>query len=486
MATNPLTLSVPVHMSSLGQEFLTLGVNVILTLSIDGMMFVHSVSLRWALYHEKRLDYNTNIRLLTSSSKSGPNQWYSNAATLFFLVLSYGSSSVLVLLRGDPNKVFFADRDGPPTRPALNAIALIGLGIALAGQASIAVWCLISSSHLIPTWSSNPLNTTLAAMQKGSLTHRPGRSMLSVHQKQQHSILGSYPLKRQGTMIKAQRSVFYILIFLWVLAAAAVAWLATIMVLARERSGLKCWRPALEWVITSNCSWNWVSFPAPPRLMYNLPETFSFSRPYTYSQSYSYSQQAILNLVFTSAIQGLQTIGLHCVELIVNMSRDESSWRSAHSETRQGAKGLQLSTSPFRAALSSWENAVLLVAKAALHWAASQAMASYGYPDLMGTVFATVVIFVYPRIALYAFLAFLLAVFATSLALRRPRGCQPATMGHLQTIADLVDDWETDETGRMWWGDKTGHLSEGMVLRHAGTSGDRRLLSGIDFEAIYS
>ncbi|PHH75615.1 hypothetical protein CDD80_2229 [Ophiocordyceps camponoti-rufipedis] len=419
-------------MSTLGQEFLTLGVNVILTLSIDGMMFVHSVSLRWALYHEERLEYNTNIRLLTSSRKSGPNQWYSNAATLFFLVLSYGSSSVLLLLIGDTHSPFFADKEGHPAQPALNAIALIGLGIALAGQALIAVWCLISSSHLIPTWSSNPLNTTLAAMQIGNLSHRPGRSMVSVHQRRQHSILGSYPLKGQGTMIRTQRTVCCILVFLWFLAAAAMAWLVSIMIIARERSGVKCWRPALKWSITSNCSWNWTSFPGGPAL---------FTSPHTYGQ------QIVINLVFTTAVQGLQTIGLHCVELIVNMSRDESSWRSAYCETRRGAKGLQLSASPFRAAISSWENAVLLVAKAALHWAASQAMASYGYPLLNGDIVATVVVFVYPRIALYALLAFLLAVFATYLALRRPSGCQPATMGHLQTIADLVDDWETDEDG---------------------------------------
>lgn len=34
-----------------------------LTLCIDSMMYIHSVSLRWALYDEGRLEYNTNVWL---------------------------------------------------------------------------------------------------------------------------------------------------------------------------------------------------------------------------------------------------------------------------------------------------------------------------------------------------------------------------------------------------------------------------------------
>jgi hypothetical protein len=50
---------------------------------------------------------------------------------------------------------------------------------------------------------------------------------------------------------------------------------------------------------------------------------------------------------------------------------------------------------------------------------------------------------VYSRLIIYAILAILLAVFATYLASQKTRGCQPATFGHLQTLADLVNDWET-------------------------------------------
>lgn len=47
-------------------------------------------------------------------------------------------------------------------------------------------------------------------------------------------------------------------------------------------------------------------------------------------------------------------------------------------------------------------------------------------------------------------------------------GPQPATRGHLETLADLVDDWGMGDQGKIFWGDK----GEGTVgARHAGTSG---------------
>ncbi|PHH85062.1 hypothetical protein CDD83_971 [Cordyceps sp. RAO-2017] len=98
---------------------------------------------------------------------------------------------------------------------------------------------------------------------------------------------------------------------------------------------------------------------------------------------------------------------------------------------------------------------------------------------------------VYSRLFLYAILAILLAAFATFLAQRRPRGHQPATFGHLQVLADLVDDWGTDEKGRMWWGDKTGpdepDEPDGVdAVRHAGTSRDKALLAPIRLESRYA
>ncbi|RCI09719.1 hypothetical protein L249_3956 [Ophiocordyceps polyrhachis-furcata BCC 54312] len=451
IATEPKTLGLPLDISPLTQELVILIVNVTLTLCIDGMMFTHSVSLRWALHHENGLQFNTNIRLLTSSSRSGPNRWYSNAATLFFLVLSYGSSSTLL-----PQTL---------TTPLLNATSLIGLGMALAGQAVIAAWCLLSNRRLIPTWSSNPLNATLAAIKMGTITRRPGRSLLSVHH-QKHKLLPEpvCPAKRQRPMIIAHRAVPYIVIIVWSLAFLATAWVISIVLVSRTISPT-CWNFTMMWNIGGYC-------------FYNSAE-FRFGSSDTYGPLYTYGQYTILCLLFVCAIQGLQTIGLHCVELLVNMSRDEAVWRRAYSETEKQAPGLQLTQSPLVAAVTSWENVILLFAKAVSHWALSQAMLPVFFPWDMKTVS---IVFVYSRLALYALLAILLALFTTYLALRRPSGCQPTTLGHLQTIADLVDDWETDDHGRMWWGEKTWSSEQ---IRHAGTSCHRRLLSRIDVEAKY-
>lgn len=61
------------------------------------------------------------------------------------------------------------------------------------------------------------------------------------------------------------------------------------------------------------------------------------------------------------------------------------------------------------------------------------------------------------------YLAFALFVFALALtfvARKRPHGPQPAAYGHLQTLANLVDEWSPT----MWW----GHKKDGMPVSHAG------------------
>jgi hypothetical protein len=60
------------------------------------------------------------------------------------------------------------------------------------------------------------------------------------------------------------------------------------------------------------------------------------------------------------------------------------------------------------------------------------------------------------------FAFFVFALVCTFIARRRPRGPQPAAYGHLQTLANLVDNWSPT----MWW----GHKVDGAVIYHAGES----------------
>jgi hypothetical protein len=63
------------------------------------------------------------------------------------------------------------------------------------------------------------------------------------------------------------------------------------------------------------------------------------------------------------------------------------------------------------------------------------------------------------------YLALGLLMFAlvyTFIARRCPQGPQPAAYGHLQTLANLVDEWSPT----MWW----GHKADREIIYHAGES----------------
>ncbi|KAJ5458071.1 hypothetical protein N7475_009459 [Penicillium sp. IBT 31633x] len=472
LVTEKRKLGILVTLSSAGQETVTLAINVVLALCTDGMMFVHSASLRWALYREQRLEFNTNIRLFTSSKKFGPNKWYINVIALACLVLSYAASSVLFM--SAPLLVYDPTRSHPPT--LISATALVALGLGLIGQALIAIWCLVSSRN-IPTWSSNPLNTALAVLQKGDLTHRPGRCMLSVHQKHAPN-QPTDPMKRQGNMFGVQRIVRYIIAVMWILAVLAIAWPTAIAALlkswAREAISYdagpeaECWKFSFQWFPNSyGCYENQVTLALSPAMNDDLK----------YDLDFSYGTQTVLCVLFVCLIQASQTIALHCLELLVNLSRDEGVWRRAYSEKKE-ASGTQRATDPFRAAVSSWENIIQFISKAVMHWIIGQSL----IPSIMEGDYdsshpAIQFQMIYSRLFVYAILAVFLAAFGTYLASKRPQGNQPAALGNLQTLVDLIDDWKTDKNGRMWWGDKTE--SEDSEVRHAGTCYEKTELGPI-------
>lgn len=304
-------------------------------------------------------------------------------------------------------------------------------------------------------------------------------------------------MNRQGNMFQVQGMVRYILALLWSLALLAIAWPIAIATVSKSIGNASavgqgfepsCWRVGFEWNRNARaCSRNYVTLSLSPYANDHNPDSATFS----------YGAEAVLCVLFVYLIQAIQTVALHCLELLVNLSRDEGLWRQAYSETRE-APGTQLNTNPFRAAVSSWENVVLFISKAVLHWIIGQSLIpSVTIEDSkdMGSLVSTHVEdqstpvedqsfkhgfqfeMVYSRLIIYAILAVLVATLATYLAFRQPRGCQPATLGHLQTLVDLIDDWKTDQGGRMWWGDKT-QLEAGQV-RHAGTCWDKTALGPI-------
>ncbi|KAL7755997.1 hypothetical protein ACKLNR_012990 [Fusarium oxysporum f. sp. zingiberi] len=491
LATKKEKLAMLVNIDTTAREVLSLVFNIILTFCIDSMAFVHSVSLRWALYSEHQLEFNTNLRLFTSSTKSGPNRWYANFFGMICLILCYGASSYL-LLPGGVNEVF------------INGFAFLILGLALLGHASLSTWCLWTSSGSVLTWSSNPLSNCLAAVQNGLLQRRNGRCMRSVHDWNASSLhlcadIDTQPLRprqTQESMYKLSRRIRIIIWLLWALAVLAILWMFAILGLDlayAADNGVHCppGTASLKWEIMGpgGCSSNMASLSMSP----------SSQNPDDYNK-YPLLQ-VFLGLLFISAIQAIQSIALHCTELLVNISRDENMWRNAYdnsSRNRKGPKGSLLASDSLKNAVSSWEYIILSIFKSLLHWSVGQALQpsmETEITDDMVTMDPTLVkeelamvgvtfLMIYTRLLLYAVLAILLASFATFLALRKRSGPQPATMGHLQTIADLVDDWTPSESGRIYWGDK-GENSTSTV-RHAGTSYKLKALGQISPNALYA
>lgn len=154
---------------------------------------------------------------------------------------------------------------------------------------------------------------------------------------------------------------------------------------------------------------------------------------------------------FYSAFQGFFTLALHCAELVASMNRDESTWRKCYTQHLYSPRPNAL----LRAA-TNWVTVILFIFKILLHWLFGNAI-SYAYNWGL---------FVRPPPFLYLSIGSLcLSVVLTFSCCQRPKGEQPATFGHVQTLVNLVDEWHL----QMYWGDKGEGLDTDRV-RHAGTA----------------
>jgi hypothetical protein len=438
-------------------------INVLLTLFTDALGYIHAISLRWALFREGRLDFNTNTRLFNSTRRSLSNWWPTNLLAVSSLILCYAATSQ-IFIKGTRK----TDSNSKNTEEGffVNGLAISALGLGLIGQALIATWCMIADSRSIPTWSSNPLTNTLAYMHEG-LPHRSGRCMISVHESRIGHSKAIQPSPVQYSIKSATRSVLYIIIFAWILACLIFIWTLALVV--------SCRNSVLHTGNSFRFSTSWATVWASPTQMANDQTVSMNMQP---SHNLAFVVQIILGILFTCAIQGTQTISLHCIELIVNMTRDESVWRQVYIHS----KGASLASHGFVAASSSFPNIVLFSSKAILHWLLGQClMVSFtSSGNSQGTYNFDMI---YIRVFVYGCVVTALAIFTTYLVARRPKGPQPAAWSHFQTLADLIDDWSLDSTGRMWWGDK-GVSDDGV--RHAGTSMRKEELGDIMMDAVYA
>ncbi|KAG2159081.1 uncharacterized protein EDB93DRAFT_1325148 [Suillus bovinus] len=408
-----------------------------ITLCTESIGFVHGISLRSALASESRLRFNTNLRLLTAARGwRNPNGALLNGISAVLLVMSYSLPSLIVCLDvqimevgpepeagGDPIlwlEVYYVAITGSP---------LLILGVILLLQVMIALSAMRAVNIL--TWSSSPFDLTAALVHHTQLTPATFRCMHSVSDL---DMFGgpARPSKTQPSAWHAHQSIRKVVIFLWVIVAAYAGWAALIVYLG-DRSGLS----------------------------HPLIQTWSFfhnenSNSITYGMPYDGPEWWILLVVIVAVIQGPLTLGLHCSELIANVIRDEKQWRCA-----TGRKGLQVATNPLKSLFADPICLILFIAKPFLHWMFGLSFSTVDWAVTESLNSATVFVFT-SQILNLCIALLIFACFFTFIALRRPSGPQPAAYGHIQTLANLVDEWYPV----MWW----GHKEDGIPYCHAGTS----------------
>ncbi|KAG1790689.1 uncharacterized protein HD556DRAFT_1310470 [Suillus plorans] len=413
---------------SLQANISALMLDLIVMLCTESTGFVHGISLRSALASESRLRFNTNLRLLTTARGwHNPNGALLNVISVVLLIISYSSASVVVCLD-------WKNMNSSETSPAfyegvaITGIPLLILGIALLLQVIIALSAMRAVKIL--TWSSSPFDLTTALVHHTQLTPATFRCMRCV------SDLDTYggpakPSETQPSAWHAHPSIRKVDIFLWVIVAACAGWAALVMSISDHSLTLQTWS------FSQNYEGPWMKY---------------------YLPSSSPEAAWILLFVNIAAVQGLLTLGLHCSELIVNVIRDERQWRCA---TRR--QGLKVATNPLKSIFTHPLCLILFIVKPFLHW-----MFGLSFNILTGAFNESLEL---EGFTIYMFAAqiwnlcialFIFACSFTFVALRRPCGPQPAAYGHLQTLANLMDEWSPV----MWW----GHKEDGIPYCHAGTS----------------
>ena len=463
----------------LTREAILFVISGIITVTNDALGYVHTVALRWALYREGRLEYNTNPRFFTSARTSFANRWYMNILSAAMLVLSYTCVSVLLIrslgkLR-DVSEDERTEEDGDDGvygfGTGLSALPLALLGFSLFVQVLTAILCLRQHDTQLPTWTASPLANTLAALHGHSgLRRRPNRCMMPASEAKADS-QPRKPVRRQP-YLWSLRYVKWIVLFLWTLCIMAWAWTAAMIRLTIT----------LPRIRKDSFSFQWTPL---DEVLLDQSTTIQLSFFTTRNNSFKPGMGIFLAILFLWLVQGIQALGLHCLELLVNMSRDENAWQQAGRY-----KGVLIGSPPLIAALTSWRMVSLTLLKTVIHWLLGQSFVPFAQmvPGQMSNGdIGTTEFFVFrispSRVLVFAILSSVAAMYGTFLAFWRVKSPQPAAWGHVQTLADLIDDWRTID-GKIWWGDKGSNEVSGY--RHAGTSYSREKVGKLDMAALYA
>lgn len=496
-------------MSETTSEIILLCASFLVTICSDGLGYVHSTSLRWALYAERRLEYNTNLRFFKSATwtKHYANKWPMNLLCAASLLLSYASVSLL-LVRSDYRKLCGADTgkgyydesgayyyDTSEDSDDLcdvndfsaNVIALAGLGFGLCGQLVTASLCLRHHEQRILSWNPNPLWNAFVIQRTDNedlrIYRQAGRCMQSVFDNRDNGRHTSVTPKRPG---QGKRRLWHLpstkwnLLFVWLLCVVTFIWPVVVILITEDDFG-------------EPFRFRW------DRDMMEIPENRYRKGVYDWilngsdytDNDFPIGVQYLIGILFLCGIQMLLLLGLHCVELLVNLSRDEFVWRKAS----KGGGSNPAADGPLFAAVASWRTVFLTVLKALLHWMIGQCVVPEYWgefvPDYDGGNQAndTVSLFSFvmsaSRLILFGIVMLALAGFATTMAIWPIHGYQPVAWGHFETLVDLVDDWGLPGS-TLYWGDKPWRNNRTTFdpVRHAGTVSQHELQKRLDPKGI--
>jgi hypothetical protein len=335
-----------VTLTHLEQELIVLFINVTVTACNDITGFIHTLSLRWALHQESKLDFNSNLRLFTSSRRSKANSWYINAFMAALMVLSYVSTPFffIPLPALSDHYVWWRGYDFQ-----MCGLPMIILAIALLGQALVATFCTFSSTRIL-TWSSDPVETTSACVGDGSLHHISGCCLRAVGDGEE-DVTGLRGKGQQKSAYRSHRQVRTVTHWIWIPVALAFCWVGVIGGL------IQGYKVSTLWGVCGGGYWGF--FPHSTNAW-----CFPTAR-LTPSLMISWGGNSIFNsipgmMLLLAVIQAGMTMSLHCAELIVNVGRDEASWR------RAGCKGWSRSNA-LSSVLRSPAAILLFMLKAVIH-----------------------------------------------------------------------------------------------------------------------
>ncbi|KAF7983327.1 hypothetical protein HWV62_23024 [Athelia sp. TMB] len=398
-------------------QVLNLFLIVWVAIATECIGFVHNVALKSTLASEGRLAFNTNSRLFSRMKLEHwrhPNGPLFNTAMGLLLILSYAASSLAFsVVRSEVQN----DESLPPWRSTcVFGVPLTILGISVLLQASISTWAILRVNVL--TWSSSPLDTSIAMLRRCLVTGRPGRRLHTLLDDDSGAVTSR---GYQPSVWQCRASVKKIAISLWLTAFACVIWGGPVY--AAYESGIAAESPRL------------------PTSLDLIPTAGTWAIVLFFFDSASASWFKIFALLI--AMQAPLTFGLHSAELVVNSARDESQWRKAATPS-----GASVSSNPVAALLGSWPSLTLFLAKPLLHWLFALSMNLTVLANPLMATFLSITVTMRPIQIWY--LAAGLIAFTTvlsALAIHRSRGAQPAAFGQIQTLVDAIDVWSP----RIWW-----------------------------------